>query len=117
MGAAGMAAMRSGEVAVLSVTVREIARKVSLGRLPPVGPDDGDLAGWLRDEGYALVALDAEDAEAATRLPPHHADPRDRFLIAAALRRGWPVITSDRSFPSLRVRGGVVTAAFRTSRR
>lgn len=104
MGARGRAAIRGeggSEVAVLSTTVWEIAHKASRGRLPPLGVGAGDgLSAWLLDLGYRLVALDAEDAEAATRLPPHHADPMDRFLIAAALRRGWPVITSDQFYPA-----------------
>ncbi|QYU68386.1 hypothetical protein J4558_26885 [Leptolyngbya sp. 15MV] len=35
---------------------------------------------------------------AATGLPPHHADPMDRLLIAAALADQATIITNDRIF-------------------
>ena len=41
------------------------------------------------------VPLDAATAEQATGLPPLHADPFDRALIALAQRSGRTVLTSD----------------------
>lgn len=49
-------------------------------------------------EGFRLVPLTAEVAEAANGLPPHHADPIDRMLIATALAEGAGVVTLDRVF-------------------
>jgi PIN domain nuclease of toxin-antitoxin system len=49
---------------------------------------------------YALteVPLDTALCAAAAVLPPHHRDPCDRFIIAAALRLGVPVVTVDPRF-------------------
>lgn len=91
---------------VLATTAWEIERKASIGKLTsPVPPGfKGSYADWLRAEGYQLMSLDAEDAVAAAALPDHHKDPMDRFLIAAALRRDWPVITVDAIFRAYGVR-------------
>ena len=57
---------------------------------------------WLRAvaERYALteVPLDSALCAAAALLPPHHRDPCDRFIIAAAQRLGVPVVTVDLKF-------------------
>jgi PIN domain nuclease of toxin-antitoxin system len=34
----------------------------------------------------------------ASELPPIHKDPCDRFIIAAAIVRGMPIVTTDRRF-------------------
>ena len=49
----------------------------------------------LGSHGFDLVALDAATAEQAARLPPLHADPFDRALVALAQRTGRTVLTSD----------------------
>ena len=100
MSAAGREAMAAGDVMVTQITVWEILRKVQLGKLPmpiPVGFRRSYPA-WLRGQGYQLAPFDWEDAAAAATLPEHHRDPMDRMLIAAALRRGLTIITSDASF-------------------
>lgn len=98
--------MTEGDVHVLSTTVWEIMRKVQLGKLAmPVPPHaDGNYPDFLRREGYRLLNMDWEDAALAATLPEHHKDPMDRFLIAAALRRDWPVVTADSIFATYGVR-------------
>jgi PIN domain nuclease of toxin-antitoxin system len=99
LSAEGLAAMRTGAVAVSAITVWEISRKARLGKLPELpAPVALDLTAYLRGEGYRLVPLTPEVAEAANALPPHHADPMDRLLIAGALAEGATVITNDRVF-------------------
>ncbi len=95
----GIAAMRGGDVMVSAVTVWEISRKVGIGKLAPLHDRaEGSLVGFLLRRGYHLVPLRAEVAEAANGLPPHHADPMDRMLIAAALAEGAAIVTNDRVF-------------------
>jgi PIN domain nuclease of toxin-antitoxin system len=99
MSSDGVAAMRAGDVAVSAVTVWEISRKVGIGKLHPLHDRaEGSLVGFLLRRGYRLVPLTPEVAEAANALPPHHADPMDRMLIAAALAEGATIITTDRIF-------------------
>ena len=52
-------------------------------------------------EAYALtlVPLSEEVMFRSTELPYVHRDPADRFIIATALIRNLPVVTTDRRFP------------------
>jgi PIN domain nuclease of toxin-antitoxin system len=98
--------MAGGEVEVAAVTVWEIQRKVTLGRLMRPVPAGfvGEYSAWLRACGYRLAPMAWEDAALAATLPEHHRDPMDRFLIAAALRRDLTIITSDSIFHAYGVR-------------
>jgi len=76
----------------------EIALKHRQGKLElPLAP-----LRWLRnlEARYALTELPLDSAlcVAATELPPHHRDPFDRFIIAAALQLRVPVVTIDPKF-------------------
>jgi len=76
----------------------ELALKWMQGKLElPMSPLD-----WLREmeSRYALteIPLDSSLCVAAAALPPHHRDPFDRFIIAAALQLRTPVITIDPKF-------------------
>ncbi len=106
MGPEGIAAMAGGEVHVAAITVWEILRKVGLGKLPLPAPRSarGKYPDWLAEKGYQLFPIGWEDAALAATLPDHHKDPMDRFLIAAALRRDWPIITADGIFRAYGVR-------------
>lgn len=99
MSAKGMALMREGEVMVSAITVWEVTRKLRMGRLPMLPQAWAeDFSGSLMADGFRLMPLTAEAAEAANMLPAHHADPMDRMLIAAALAEGAGVVTLDRVF-------------------
>ena len=82
---------------VSSLTVWEMTRKASIGKLPAYWGTAG-LANFLGAEGFRLLPLTWEDAERANMLPPVHKDPMDRMLIAQALRLGAITVTSDRLF-------------------
>ena len=90
--------MRTAEIAVLSITVWEISRKVAIGKLPRVWGRWPSLTELLVHEQYRSHSLTWEDAEAANALPDIHKDPVDRMLIAAAFRSNMTIITSDRIF-------------------
>lgn len=98
LSAEGAAIMEASGVQVSPVTAWEIMRKVSLGRLPPLPTGGVSLSGFLRGEGFGEAAFGWAEAENAARLPPHHADPMDRFLIATALRHDLTIVTCDRIF-------------------
>jgi PIN domain nuclease of toxin-antitoxin system len=84
------------EVFVSAASAWEIAIKASRGRLsvPP------NIAVWLPDQLAAnrLTPLPVTIAHAAgfEHLPPHHADPFDRILIAQALAQNIQIVTGDR---------------------
>lgn len=73
-------------------TVWEIAIKRGVGRLE----FDGSIRARVDANGFALLPIEAADAEAAGALPLHHGDPFDRMLVAQADRRGMVLVTADR---------------------
>ena len=84
-----------GTTAVVSAaTVWEIAVKQAAGRLDA----PGDLLEVLEVDGLETLAMTAANALEAGRLPPHHADPFDRMLIAQARTEGLALVTVDRRF-------------------
>jgi PIN domain nuclease of toxin-antitoxin system len=85
----------STERVLSAVSVWEAAIKREAGRLrAPAG-----LSRVLAAE-FRILDLDAALLEAAAELPPHHADPFDRVLVAHALRDDLRVLTRDAAFPA-----------------
>jgi PIN domain nuclease of toxin-antitoxin system len=80
-------------VSVASIWEAEI--KAALRKLPL--PDEFVSLADEISAGGAIV-IDAVDARAASRLPPHHRDPFDRMLVAHAQRHALTVVTHDRIF-------------------
>jgi PIN domain nuclease of toxin-antitoxin system len=89
--------MRDGDVAISAITVWEITRKATLGKLPSDW-GEGGLVGLLQRQGFRPLPLSWSDAELANSLPQIHKDPVDRMLIAQALRQGLEIITNDALF-------------------
>ena len=79
---------------VSAATTWEIAIKRALGKLMI----DGDPARTAREAGCLEMPITWVHAEAAGTLPPHHADPFDRLLIAQALVEGLTLVTADSKF-------------------
>jgi PIN domain nuclease of toxin-antitoxin system len=102
MSKAGREAMIDGDVFVSPITLWEISRKIAIGKLARPSPPGfaGSLSAWLRQAGYRPLPLSWDAAEQANALPPHHKDPMDRMVIAAALERGLTIITDDAAFPA-----------------
>jgi PIN domain nuclease of toxin-antitoxin system len=104
MSARAVAAMTSAEVLVSSITVWEITRESSLGKLPALPQADGSFSGWLLQAGFQMLPLNWRDAERANALPLLHKDPMDRMLTATALAGDYTVISEDRVFAAYGVR-------------
>jgi PIN domain nuclease of toxin-antitoxin system len=79
-------------VFVSAATAWEAAIKSALGRLQI--PDTVE-AGVI-DSGFEKLPIGFSHAESAARLPPHHADPFDRMLVAQAKAEGLTLVTHDR---------------------
>jgi PIN domain nuclease of toxin-antitoxin system len=86
-------------VFVSPIIAWEIAIKVKSGKLRMKVP----VQDWYRDslERYHLqeIPLSAESLCAAADLPSIHRDPFDRVMIAIAMERNLPILTSDRTIP------------------
>jgi PIN domain nuclease of toxin-antitoxin system len=81
------------ELSAISLT--EIAIKSSRGKLKLSGHT---MRQAVEDMGLRILPYTAEHAFGLFALPPHHADPFDRQIIAQALAEGIPVLTCDHAF-------------------
>jgi len=82
------------EVYVSAASIWEISIKHGLGRGDM--PISGEAAlGYFREAGYRLLPVQPEHAVALETLPPLHADPFDRLLVAQALTEPLRLLTHD----------------------
>ncbi len=85
-------------VYVSSISSFEVGNKYAAGQLNlPCDPDK-----WYHDillhHDITEIPVDGKIALAATKLPPFHRDPCDRFIIASAKLMRLSVVTHDRRF-------------------
>lgn len=78
-------------VYVSAATAWEIAVKREAGKLKA----PGEIAAWIRDDGFSDIAIEIEHAIASAELPKLHRDPFDRLLIAQARLEDLTLVTSD----------------------
>ncbi len=83
---------------ISDATVLEVALKHSAGKLVlPTPPSD-----WFKEQcllwTIEALPISRDDIFLCAQLPPHHKDPFDRLIIAAARNRNLPIITADRIF-------------------
>ena len=81
----------SNEILVSSITVAEIEIKKALGKLNV----PRELLTLLDEAGFRTLPLSAAHAQQLRDLPPHHADPFDRMLVAQAIVEQVPLATAD----------------------
>lgn len=87
-------------VYVSAASAWEAGIKVALGRLRL--PESFEAG--VEKSGFEKLAITFAHAEAATSLPPHHADPFDRMLIAQAQVERLTLVTRDRRLQPYDVR-------------
>ena len=82
------------EVVVSAASVWEIAIKHGLAKknMPVSG---AEAKFWFTRAGYTLLPVTADHAALVEELPPHHADPFDRILVAQALDEPLRLLTHD----------------------
>jgi PIN domain nuclease of toxin-antitoxin system len=74
-----------------SVSIWEMAIKHASGKLSM--PDN--LLETMAERGFAELPVRSSDGLRAGALPPHHADPFDRMLVAQAQSERLTLVTSD----------------------
>ena len=84
-------AVATGELYLSAASVWEIGIKREIGKLDV--PEE--IFSIAVDAGCRPLPISWAHAEKAARLPPHHADPFDRVLIAQARCERLKLITSD----------------------
>mgnify|MGYP001824840489 CR=1 FL=1 len=72
----------------------EMSIKRAKGRLE----SPSDVSGALEANGFRELPISVAHAQAVEGLPPHHADPFDRLLIAQALIEDLTIVTRDPAF-------------------
>ena len=88
----------TNEILVSAASAWEIATKYRLGKLPGGEALAVDVVVNISRQGFEELAISVADAERAGRLPGPHRDPFDRMLIAQALARDLPVVSTDAVF-------------------
>jgi PIN domain nuclease of toxin-antitoxin system len=73
----------------------EIAIKVSLGKLKLPEPPRRYVPGRLAEQGIDALAVEHVHALRVAELPPLHADPFDRLLVAQAQVERMTLLTAD----------------------
>lgn len=88
----------ANRVYISSISAWEISLKVVRGQLNlPMEPEDWFSAVLIQHD-LELSDLTPSVMMAANRLPWHHRDPADRFIIADAKMKKSPVVTADPKF-------------------
>jgi PIN domain nuclease of toxin-antitoxin system len=78
-------------VAVSAASAWEVAIKAALGKLDA----PTDLRDALTESGFEELPISVDHALRAGALPPHHADPFDRMLVAQAAAEALVLVTAD----------------------
>lgn len=79
-----------GDVLVSTASVWELEIKRSKAKFTGLRLDETALAA-----GLVFVDIVTDHARAAAELPPHHADPFDRMIVAQAIALGATLVSSD----------------------
>ena len=88
------------EVLLSAISSWEIAIKHALGKLSLPEAPGKFVPSRMARHAISGLAFEHADALAIAMLPDHHDDPFDRALIAQALERDLPIVTSDDRFAS-----------------
>lgn len=93
IGASVRETITAPEVAVFfsAASIWEMAIKQALGKLRM----PANLLETMAERGFAELPVRSSDGLRAGALPPHHADPFDRMLIAQAQSEGLTLVTGD----------------------
>lgn len=95
----------SNEIYLSAASIWEIAIKHALGARRGAPPFSGAQAlTYFAEAGYRLLDVTATHAAAVETLPPLHADPFDRMLVAQAMREPLRLLTAD---PQVAAYGGM----------
>ena len=84
------------ELFLSAASAWEIAIKYALGKLQLPERPSTYVPDRLRVTRTREVPIAHAHALRAGELPPHHADPFDRLLVAQAQLERWPLLTADR---------------------
>lgn len=102
--ASGVFLDESNELYLSAASVWEISIKYAGGKLSLAQRPDIFIPKAREANAIATLDVDEESALHAGRLPPLHADPFDRMLVAQAVIHGMTILTPDPLIESYAVR-------------
>lgn len=79
-------------VSVFEIAVKHRLQRGSVNDMPISGTEALEA---FREAGYILLSVTPEHASTVDTLPPLHADPFDRLLVAQALAEPMHLLTRD----------------------
>lgn len=82
---------------ISEVSIMELAIKMSIGKLTYKGGLQ-ELLDDISKTGIQFVSLERNHYFEYVKLPLHHRDPFDRFIISQAISQGLTIVTNDASF-------------------
>ena len=85
------------EILVSSVSLWEIALKISIGKLE-LNTDYKNFINFLTEIDFSILDFDSEDLNTMINLPFHHQDPFDRLIIAQSITKNLSLISDDNKF-------------------
>lgn len=89
-------ALRSGGIAIASISLWEIAVLFAKGRLRARGTSEASLENILKATGVSVREITPTIAALATQFPSDFsADPADRLIAATARAEGLTLVTRD----------------------
>jgi PIN domain nuclease of toxin-antitoxin system len=89
---------RANEVFVSAASLWEIAIKYALGRVDLDESPEKVFPPAIESSGFRELPIAIAHALAAGALPPHHADPFDRMIVAQAQIEALAIVTADAIF-------------------
>jgi len=97
LGAAALAAFEERRAVLLlsAASSWEIAIKQALGKLRLPEPPERFVPEQMAEDGIDALPVQHTHALHVARLPPHHADPFDRLLVAQAQIERCSLMTAD----------------------
>jgi PIN domain nuclease of toxin-antitoxin system len=94
----GILSDTSNELLLSAASAWEMAVKYAIGKLPLPAPPGDYVPSRMLSSGTAALPVLHVHALLVAELPPHHADPFDRLIIAQAKHETLPVVTADPAF-------------------
>ncbi len=82
---------------ISSISIWEIAQKVSRGKIEIGPPLKEYVEGLYQLNNLEILSVDVETWLLSAELDWPHRDPADRVIVATAMSFGCPLITSDRA--------------------
>jgi len=88
----------NNQIILSSVSLWEIAIKISLGKLELLQPFNQIIPHQLEENDISILPIELRHLDALINMPFHHRDPFDRLIIAQSIVEEIAIISPDQNF-------------------